>query len=255
MHLHHESYGEGPPLIILHGLFGSLDNWRTMSKKLGRLFRVFAVDMRNHGRSPHSDDFNYPLMAEDLKGFMDEHSLRSACILGHSMGGKAAMQFAVTCPDKVEKLVVVDIAPKDYPPRHNALLQTLLSLDLEAFARRTEIDAALQTAIPDTAVRQFLLTNLIRNEAGVYAWRMNLEVIERHYSEIIGGLNSDQSFGKPVLFLKGENSDYIQPDDYPFIARFFPHAHLVLIPGAGHWIQAEAPAEFLSVVVDFLQSF
>jgi esterase len=254
MRLHYESYGEGPPLIILHGLFGSLDNWRTISRKFGRYYQVFTLDLRNHGRSPHSDDFNYPLMAEDLRGFMDEHSLRSVCLLGHSMGGKAAMQFAVTYPDRVEKLVVVDIAPKDYQPRHDDILHALVSLDLGAFARRTEIDGALKTAIPDNAVRQFLLTNLVRNEADVFIWRMNLGAIAQHYSKIIRGLNSDRSFDKPVLFLKGENSDYIQHEDYALIAWFFPLAHLVTVSGAGHWVQAEAPAKFLSVVLDFLQS-
>jgi pimeloyl-ACP methyl ester carboxylesterase len=225
-----------------------------MSRKFGRYYRVFTVDLRNHGSSPHSGEFNYTCMAEDLRDFMDGHSLRSANLLGHSMGGKAAMQFAVTYPDRVEKLIVVDIAPKDYQPRHDAILHALVSLDLGAFTSRTEIDGALKTAIPENAVRQFLLTNLVRNDAGVFIWRMNLGAIVQNYSEIIRGLTSELSFDKPVLFLKGENSDYIQHEDYALIARVFPLAHLVTISGSGHWVQAEAPVQFLSVVLDFLQS-
>jgi esterase len=234
MRLNYECYGEGPPLIILHGLFGSLDNWRTLSRKFGRYYRVFAVDLRNHGSSPHSDDFSYPLMAQDLNSFMDGLSLSSACLLGHSMGGKVAMEFAVSNPNRVEKLVVVDIAPKEYMPQHDKI--------------------ALRKAIPDHSVRQFLLKNLVRNDAGVFAWRINLEGIARNYGEIIKSLHQNNCFGKPALFLKGENSNYIQQEDLPLITRFFPQARLVTVPNAGHWVQADAPAQFLTIVLSFLKS-
>jgi esterase len=254
MRLNYECYGEGPPLIILHGLFGSLDNWRTLSRKFGRYYRVFAVDLRNHGSSPHSDDFSYPLMAQDLNSFMDGLSLSSACLLGHSMGGKVAMEFAVSNPNRVEKLVVVDIAPKEYMPQHDKILQELASLDLKKFTARMEIDIALRKAIPDHSVRQFLLKNLVRNDAGVFAWRINLEGIARNYGEIIKSLHQNNCFGKPALFLKGENSNYIQQEDLPLITRFFPQARLVTVPNAGHWVQADAPAQFLTIVLSFLKS-
>jgi len=254
MNLYHESYGAGQPLIILHGLFGSLDNWRTLSGRFGRHYRVFAVDLRNHGRSPHSEACNYELMAEDLRIFMDAHSIRSACLLGHSMGGKAAMQFAVTWPDRVEKLVIVDIAPKDYPPHHVEIIQSLISLDLKAYKGRTDIDGALKTSIPDQATRQFLLKNLVRDDAGFLRWKINLQAIAKNYCELIKGLDTDRSFKKATLFLKGQNSQYIRQEDFAKIARLFPRAELVTIPGAAHWVQADAPAEFLRVVLDFLQS-
>lgn len=254
MLLHHESYGQGPPLIIMHGLLGSLDNWRTMGKKLGAHFRVFAVDLRNHGRSPHSDDLSYQLMAEDLKEFMDLHSIDAACLLGHSMGGKVAMRFAVLWPERVDKLVVADIAPKTYELRHSEILNALVSLDLERFSDRMEIGGALLEIIADQAMRRFLLKNLARDNMGNLTWRMNLKSIVRNYGEIVAGIGGEDSCHAPALFLRGAESDYIGKEDMSLIKRFFLHARLVTIPNAGHWLHVDAPEEFHTAVLDFLQA-
>jgi len=250
--LHFESYGEGAPLIILHGLFGSLENWRTMARKLGSHFRVIVVDLRNHGKSPHCDDFNCQLMAEDLRVFMEEHCLASACLLGHSLGGKVAMRFALAWPELVEKLVVVDIAPKEYQDRHGKIIQALVSLRLETFADRREIDNALLVAVPDQVMRQFLLKNLVRSDRGGFSWRINLKSIANHYQDINKGLGGDTRFDKPTLFLKGGVSDYIDSKDLEVIKRLFPHAQLDTVPNAGHWLHTDAPEEFLSRVRTFL---
>lgn len=252
MRLHFESYGKGSPLIILHGLFGSLDNWRTLGRKLGAHFRVLAVDLRNHGASPHGDDFNYRIMSEDLKAFMDEHCLASAYLLGHSMGGKVAMHFALAWPERLEKLVVVDIAPKEYQDRHGKVIQALASLNLQQFTDRREIDNALLEAIPDQIVRQFLLKNLARDDRGCFRWRINLKSIAHHYRQINKWFVGEVCFDKPTLFLKGGNSDYMDMDDLVEIIRFFPHARLDTVQGAGHWLHVDAPAEFLSRVCTFL---
>ncbi len=252
MDLHYQSYGEGYPLIILHGLFGSLTNWQSMSRELGELYKVFAVDQRNHGDSPHSDIFNYQVMVEDLKTFMQSHDLSSAYLLGHSMGGKAAMQFAATYPEKVDKLIVVDIVPKAYNPQHDEIFEALCSLDLQTFSSRKEIDAALAQKISNRAVRQFLLKNVARDDSGTFKWKMNLDAIYKNYDHISKGLETNRTFEKPTLFIKGEQSDYIQEEDTAIIKELFPHATIVTIDRVGHWVHAEAPAKFGRVVTDFL---
>ena len=254
MNLHYECSGKGSPLIILHGLFGSLDNWRTMSRKLSSHFQVFSIDLRNHGKSPRSDTFNYQLMTEDLKVFVNRHSLYPVCLLGHSMGGKVAMQFAVTWPGLIEKLVVVDISPKDYQPRHAEILQRLLSINLNHYSERMEMDKALSVTIPDYATRQFLLKNMVQTNNGGFAWRFNLKSIARHYGDIIKGIDGDICCDKPTLFLKGERSDYMQKEDLVKIYRLFPHARMAIVPNAGHWLHMDAPTEFLTAVLEFLQT-
>lgn len=254
MRLNHESYGEGPSLIIMHGLLGSLDNWRAIGRKLGAYFRVFCLDLRNHGRSPHSEKFDYRLMAEDLKEFMDCHAIDSASLLGHSMGGKVAMRFALLWPELVDRLIVADIAPRLYSPVHQEILQGLLALDLGRFADRMEIGGALLDFVPDDAMRRFLLKNLVRNGNGTFAWRMNLGSIVRNYGEVAGGIDGDGCCDVPALFLKGEKSDYIRGDDMETITALFPHARLSVVPSAGHLLHSDAPEEFLASVLDFLGS-
>ncbi len=254
MQLNYQSYGEGHPLIILHGLFGSLDNWQTMSQKFGEFYKVFAVDQRNHGSSPHSDILNYQVMAEDLKEFLQSHNLPSTYLLGHSMGGKTAMQFAATYPEKVDKLIVVDIAPKVYNPQHDEIFEALCSLDLQTFSSRKEIDAALAQEIGSRAVRGFLLKNVARDDSGTFKWKMNLDAIYKNYNHINKGLETNRTFEKPTLFIKGERSDYIQEEDTAIIKELFPHATIVTIARAGHWVHAEAPTKFGRVVRDFLGS-
>ncbi|UFS69390.1 alpha/beta fold hydrolase [Geomonas sp. RF6] len=254
MRLNYETYGEGHPLVILHGLFGSLENWRTIGKELGRHYRVFALDLRNHGKSPHADDFDYATMAEDLHAFVEEQSLSRIFLLGHSMGGKVAMQFSVTWPELVEKLVVVDMSPKEYNPQHREILEAMLSLHPERFTERKEVDHALSSAIKDSATRLFLLKNLVADERGRFAWRLNLKAIARNYGDLVKGIPAGRAFDGPTLFMKGENSNYIRQEDVSRIKHLFPAAYVVSVPDAGHWVHAENPTFFLSSVIAFLHS-
>ena len=252
MHLHHEAYGQGHPLIILHGLFGSQENWRTLSKAFSQYFQVFALDQRNHGHSPHSEVFTYEAMSEDLHEFMQKYALTSAYVLGHSMGGKVAMRFAVTYPDRVNKLVVVDIAPKVYPPSHDDVFAGLYALDLPTLRSRQDADAALARYLPDLALRQFLLKNLERDQSGTFRWRINLDGIRANYHEMLKSFEFTRMFTKPTLFIKGADSGYIEDNDLVTIREIFPHAQVVAIPGTGHWVHAEAPREFARIVMEFL---
>ncbi|MDB6112589.1 MAG: alpha/beta hydrolase [Pedosphaera sp.] len=251
MQLNFQTYGTGFPLLILHGLFGSLDNWNTVSRRLGETCQVFALDLRNHGRSPHSELLNYEVMAADVAEFMQTHDLRRAHLLGHSMGGKVAMRFALRYPDLVEKLIVADMSPKAYPPWHLSILAALKALDLAAFQNRNELDTALAPAIPEPAVRQFLLKNVTRNEQGKFEWKMNLAAIDQHYPQLIQAIESDQQFEGPALFLNGGQSDYLQPTDHDLVRKLFPQAQFSTIPNVGHWLHAEAPEEFIKAVASF----
>jgi esterase len=255
MQLHFERSGTGPPLIILHGLFGSLDNWRTLGKTFSQSFTVFAIDQRNHGRSPHSSVLTYQAMAEDVKQFLQQHNLSSAHLLGHSMGGKTAMQFAVTYPDRVNKLVVVDIAPKAYPPGHDDIFAALYALDVKTLRSRQEADAQLAQTIPESAVRQFLLKNLERDPSGSFRWRINLDGIYNNYAAILQGIESYHQFDKPTLFIRGGHSQYIRDEDIPAINNLFPQAQTITVPHVGHWVHAEAPQAFGKIVLDFLSVF
>ncbi len=252
MKLNYQRYGQGRPLIILHGLFGSLTNWHTLSKRLSEQYQVFAVDQRNHGSSPHSPHFNYKELAADLREFMDEQQLASTYLLGHSMGGKTAMQFALSYPDLVEKLIVVDIAPKAYPPHHDEIFDALCELELSRYNSRSELDQALAGKISSVGVRQFLLTNVTRDEAGRFTWKINLDAIYQNYAAIIAELDQTGRFHKPTLFVRGATSDYIQDEDAGLITSIFPQARITTIDGAGHWVHAEAPAAFFDVVHEFL---
>lgn len=252
MQLHFERSGKGHPLIILHGLFGSLENWRTFSKIVSHSFQVFAIDQRNHGRSPHSQEFTYPAMREDLHEFMEEQELSSAHVLGHSMGGKTAMLFALTYPDLVDKLIIVDIAPKAYARGHDDIFDALFSLDVTTIRSRHEADVALAQKISDLALRQFLLKNLARDDAGAFHWRIGLDEIYQGYPEMIRDLEWNQPFTQPTLFIRGANSGYIKDSDAPAIKSAFPQARLVTIPNTGHWVHAEAPQEFARAVLNFL---
>jgi esterase len=253
MQLHFESYGQGPPLIILHGLFGSLENWHSLSRNLAADFRVLAVDQRNHGRSPHAPEMSYHLMADDLKEFFAAEHLGAVNFLGHSMGGKTAMVFALSYPDLVEKLVVVDMAPRAYPPHHREILSALRSLDLRSFKSRAEIESQLAPSIPDLAVRQFLLKNVKRDQAANFHWQMNLDAIEANYDLLNEQISSPHPFDKPTLFIRGERSNYVRDEDMPSIRKLFPRAEFCKIAGAGHWVHAEKPEPFLRKVREFLK--
>jgi pimeloyl-ACP methyl ester carboxylesterase len=251
--LNFQRHGSGLPLIILHGLFGSLDNWQTVGRILGENFQVFTIDQRNHGRSPHSDEFNYAVMADDLRDFMAEHQLPRAHVLGHSMGGKTAMHFALRHPQLVEKLIVVDIAPRAYAPAHLHIFAALASLDLTAYRDRNQIAGALTPAIPDAPTRQFLLKNISRDDTGAFRWKLNLPAIRANYDSLNAALEPGPAFVGPVLFLKGGRSDYLSEADVPLIHQLFPCTTVKTISEAGHWVHADAPDQFIKHVLRFLQ--
>ncbi|MGE5302053.1 MAG: alpha/beta fold hydrolase [Alphaproteobacteria bacterium] len=253
MRLNFQARGDGPALIILHGFLGSLDNWRTAGQRLGARFRVTTLDLRNHGHSPHDPVMNYPVMAEDIHEFLDQQNIASAHFLGHSMGGKVAMQFATTRPQSVDKLIVVDIAPKSYPASHQSTLASLRNLDLRSFKSFGEIDAALVPHIPSADIRQFLMKNLIRQPNAGFRWRIDLEAISRNYVELTKPVAPKNTFARPVCFIRGGQSDYLQDEDLPLIKRLFPQATLVTITHAGHWVHVDAAEEFLKAVTEFLE--
>jgi pimeloyl-ACP methyl ester carboxylesterase len=207
--------------------------------------------MRNHGRSPHSDVFSIDAMAADVLEFMDQRGIRAAHLLGHSMGGKIAMKLALSHSDRVEKLVVVDIAPRAYPRLHDELLDALLSTDLATLQSRQEVDDSLARKIPDVRVRQFLMKNLARQESGAFRWKANLGIISKNYETITDEIRSEKPFLHPALFVRGERSHYILDSDIPPINALFPNARVVSL-NAGHWIHAELPDPFAELVLQFL---
>jgi len=251
MILHYQEYGTGEPLIILHGLLGSLDNWHTLSKTFANSFRVLTVDQRNHGRSPHSDVLTYDAMAEDLTELLDHLNIPSAHLLGHSMGGKTAMQFALSNPRRVKSLIVVDISPREYSRMHDEILDALASVNLATAASRQQVDDELSKRIPNFAVRQFLMKNLTRDSTGTFTWKANLQAIRENHAEIAREIASELSYSGPTLFIKGDRADYVLDSDISFIKRLFPNAHIVGVD-AGHWIHAEAPTVFADIVMSFL---
>lgn len=254
MRLHFKTSGQGQPLVILHGLFGSLDNWLGVTPRLAEHFHVFVVDLRNHGQSPHSAEMNYPLMAEDVVKFFDARGLAQAAVLGHSMGGKVAMQFALSHPGRVGKLVVVDMAPRVYKPSHAAIFAALLALDLNSFQTRQQIEDVLGPAIPNLVVRRFLLKNLGRDEAGKFFWKINLRGIAENYPLLGEALAATTPFLKPALFLRGGKSNFITAADEPLIRQLFPQAEMQTIDAAAHWVHADKPEEFTDRVLKFLQA-
>ena len=251
MKLFFRESGQGPPLIILHGLFGSSDNWFTVAKTFAATHHVYLVDQRNHGQSPHSDDFNYQLLAGDLIEFIAEHGLTGVNVIGHSMGGKAAMNAAVKNPDPIQKLVVVDIVPKAYPVHHDKLVTSMKALPLDQLASRTEADSRLAVGVPDADERQFLLKNLVRKNTGGFQWKINLNAIDAHLEEMGEGMKYPGTFDKPALFVHGTRSRYFKTGDEEEIKKIFPRARFVALE-TGHWVQAEKPVEFANAVLEFL---
>jgi len=253
MELFYNKYGtDGPPLLILHGLLGANGNWHTLSRTaFSEIATVYAIDQRNHGRSPHSDTIDYPTMAEDLKAFIHDQGLGRAHVLGHSMGGKTAMQTALTYPDLVDHLIVVDIAPKAYPPHHKPLLDALARIHPPDYDSRDEIDAALAQDVSSWPIRQFLLKNL-KYDGETYTWKMNLDAIRAHYEDLNAAVTGEMPFDGPVLFVRGGDSDYVTDEDLPRIRELFPAVDVVTVDGAGHWVHADKPDELAAVVRDFL---
>ncbi len=252
LNLHHKIQGEGAPLVLVHGLFGSLENLGMVARLLAKGYQVHSLDMRNHGRSPHSHAMNYRLMAEDICHYLDQKGLERASFLGHSMGGKAVMQLALCHPQRVDRLIVADIAPVAYPPHHDAILEGLQALDLSGLTSRQQADEQLTPFVSEAAVRSFLLKNLIKAGAGQFAWRMNLQAIVQNYREIIVGQSGPAPFERPVLFVMGGKSDYLRAEHQPQVQALFPRASVRVIPDTGHWLHAEKPELFAKVVERFL---
>ena len=253
MKLHFKKFGSGPPLIILHGVFGSSDNWKTLANHLMITFEVYLVDQRNHGLSPHSDDLNYQVMTDDLKELLHNAQIEKCCLLGHSMGGKTAMNFAVQYPEKIMKLIIIDIAPKRYPPHHQNILQGVHSLKINEINTRKEADDLLSTTINNSGIRQFILKNLSRNPEGLFYWKINWKAIEDNIQAIGAPLLSHDLFTGEVLFIRGAQSDYILNEDEPLLKKHFPDADLMTIQKAGHWVHAEQPAQLLALINQFIK--
>ncbi|MFY0605735.1 MAG: alpha/beta fold hydrolase [Cyclobacteriaceae bacterium] len=253
MKLNFRVLGEGDPMFILHGVFGSSDNWQTVGKELAQYHKVYLIDQRNHGSSDHSDEMNYEVMAEDIKALMEAENLSSINLLGHSMGGKVAMTFATNYPDLVKKLIIVDITPREYPPHHSQIFEGFHSINLEQLQTRKDADEQMATVIPNFGVRQFILKNLTR-VGGQFAWKINLGVIEKNISEIGRPLPSESLFPGETLFIGGAKSDYIQASDHSLIKTHFPNSQVKMIEGAGHWVHAEKPQELQKLVIEFLST-
>ncbi len=254
MELNFKSFGSGPALIILHGLFGSLDNWQGLAKLYAEEYSVFIVDQRNHGKSPHTNSpFTYDQLAEDLREFMEQQGMYTANLIGHSMGGKTVMQFAIEHEYMVEKLIVADMGIAANGFRHTEIIDALVAFPFQEISERKLADAWLAERIPDFGVRQFLLKNLDRRADKGFEWKFNLAVLHRDYSNILAEIASPQSVDVPTLFIRGGKSDYVLDEDFPAIRKIFPNATFDTIPGAGHWLHAEQPEAFFEKTMAFLQ--
>ncbi len=250
MQLHYQTLGQGQPLILLHGLFGSGDNWGTVARHFSQHYQVICVDLRNHGRSPHSASQSYANMADDLLELCDALSLERIHLLGHSLGGKVAMQFAAKHPDRVGKLIVVDMAMRAYADAHTYLIDAMMAIDLTTLQSRHEVDKILSNSIPQAMVRQFLLMNLIKSDSSL-AWRINLAALKTNYPGLQQAVCENTHYEKPCLFIRGEHSDYVQDADTEQIKTNFISAQFASLP-TGHWVHAEQPQEFIELVGNFL---
>jgi esterase len=256
MTLAYREQGTGTPLLILHGLFGQSDNWNSLAKRFSEEgFRVFTLDLRNHGLSPHSDNWNYEVMADDINGFINEHQLKQPILMGHSMGAKTLLYFEYKYPSIASKLVLVDMAARSYTPKHNAVIEALLSVNLAELKSRKDAEAILTESINDVGTRQFLLKNLYRTEGGTeqFAWRFNLDVISKKYP----AMNEAVPFYKSnvdTLVIKGEASDYVSEKDLQDYQSRFPNFQSENISGAGHWLHAEKPEQFFEAALAFIKA-
>ncbi len=256
MDLFFRHYGKGKPLIILHGVFGVSDNWVTFARKMAGHYEVFIPDQRNHGQSPHHPAFNYFALCSDLYDFIEEHEIENPIILGHSMGGKVAMHFALENPDLPRALIIADISMRTYNRRfrHLDIIDAMLNVNFNNVESREEVESQLKLQIPDERTRLFAMKNLYRRKrGGHFAWRLNLEAINLNMDEVLQGIESKNLFTKPSLFIRGGNSDYVKYDDFDKIYRNFPKADIKTIVGAGHWLHAEKPEEFNKMITDFLK--
>lgn len=266
MELFFRKLGSGPPMIIIHGLYGSSDNWLSIGKALSRSYTVYLVDQRNHGQSPHDEVHDYPSMRDDLIEFMDRHELRKATIIGHSMGGKTAVFLSESHPERIDALVVIDIAPTAYGAEasgnqvetHKRIMDAMLEVDFKKAASREDVDEQLAKNIDSPRIRSFLLKNIVRNQDKSLQWKLNVPALRENLEEVLGGLDpkkyrgGEEIAGFPVLFIRGEKSDYISDDDILVIQQIYPMARVTTLPDAGHWLHVEQPALLIKTIRYFL---
>ncbi len=253
MKLFCRKYGSGPPLVILHGLYGSSDNWVTIAKRLGESFTVYLPDLRNHGQSPHSKEHDYESMRDDIHGLVTDLGLKKFFLAGHSMGGKTAAMFAIKWPEMLNGLLIADITPFAGQPnaekaykQHLAILEAMDSIDPSAMSTRTEIENALEKRISSPKIRGFIMKNLQRTPGNSFKWKINISSLLQNLDKIMGGIDRNSAFsgqvhGFPVIFLKGADSDYLLPSDYNDIRKLFPSAEIIEIENAGHWLHTDQP--------------
>lgn len=252
--LNYKVFGEGDPIIILHGLFGMLDNWQSFAKSLAEHYMVYIIDQRDHGKSPHTDNFDYPSLSEDLKQFMESQWIYGATIIGHSMGGKVAMQFAAEYEDMVNRLIVVDIGPKAYERKHDTIFKALLDLNLSEVHGRNDIINKLSESIHDPSVIHFLMKNVKRLKDGGYEYKFNLPLLYRAYDNINSGIEIMEPISCPTLFVRGKNSNYISDEDFTEIKNLFTNSRLITVDDAGHWVHADQPKVLLDHITSFLNN-
>ncbi len=268
MKLFYREFGEnGSPVIIAHGLYGASDNWVSIAREFGLNHRVFVVDLRNHGKSPHSDSHTYIDLSNDIRELFTELNINRASVIGHSMGGKVMMQFALSYPDFVDKLVVLDIAPKSYlnfqnygiqTNNHPLIIEAMLGLDFSSLTTRSEIESYIQSKIGDKSITDFLLKNIARKSDGFYEWKLNIKALHHNLNDILDGFSnqvpsSDNQFKGATLFLRGERSSYFLDEDLHLTRKFFPNTELTTIPDAGHWLHAEQPKLVINSLLYFLE--
>jgi esterase len=254
MMLYSKIEGTGKPLLILHGFLGMSDNWKTLAAQYASEgFSVHALDLRNHGRSFHSEEFTYAAMANDVLDYCNAKGLDVVDIIGHSMGGKVAMLFAVTNPEKVRKLIIADIGPKSYAPHHDEILAALNAVDFSKKPSRADVEEAMKSYVPDFGTRQFLMKSLYWKSPEQLAFRFNLDVFNKNRDLVGEPLPKDSVFEKPTLFIRGGNSNYIKDEDMDLIRKHFPNAVLETVPDAGHWLHAENPRVFFEKTLAFLK--
>ncbi|MDC6365754.1 MULTISPECIES: alpha/beta fold hydrolase [Flavobacteriaceae] len=253
--LHSKIIGEGQPLLILHGFLGMSDNWKTLGSQFAANgLQVHLIDQRNHGKSFHTVDFDYDFLSEDIVHYTHHYNLKNVFVLGHSMGGKTAMQLSTSHPELIKKLIVADIAPKFYPPHHQSIIDALLQLDFDQINSRKQADEILSQHLNNFGIRQFLLKNLFWVETGKLGLRFNLDVLKDKMEEIGENIQANATYDGPTLFLRGDRSEYIMENDYPNIKKHFPSAQIETVDNAGHWLHAENPKQFFEKALHFLNS-
>jgi len=252
MSLNYKEYGKGTPIIILHGLLGMLDNWHSFAKKLSEEYWIISIDQRNHGKSFHDSNFDYDLLSQDLYYFLEEQHIPRCHILGHSLGGKTALNFIRDYPDMVDKTIIVDISPKAYKGSHHQIFEAMRSLDLSKLNSRKEAQDYMQDKLDNNSVVLFLMKNLARNPEGTYRWKANIDALFDNYSNIVQSIDLEEASDKDVLFIRGEKSSYVSDKDIEDIKENYPYASFKTINNAGHWVHVDNSEDLLSTVKEYL---